>query len=211
MVTYHLENVQKKYEESPYTTFVPNRQLIDQLNKGDRVKLNFVTVSEGGSYCGEVMWVVITMRRWNDFVGTLVNQPQKIRGLALGQEITFGAEHICETEYVDLNLLQLKLVYNYHNVIVSKDVLNNKEFNLMVRHKPKSNLESGWVVISGYEDKEYLKEKANFEEVTPGVILNIDDSVLELMGTPRLCAYIRIYNGTFYPIDFADVDPIVYS
>jgi hypothetical protein len=82
---------------------------------------------------------------------------------------------------VDLNLIQLALVYNYHNVLVSKDVLVKKEINIIVRHPPKSKLRSGWVIISCYEDKEYLEEKGNFESVRLGVLLNIDASILDLV------------------------------
>lgn len=60
-----------------------------------------------------------------------------------------------------------------------------------MRDHPKDNGDTGWNVFSGYEDDEYLNNPNNLRVISIGVILNIDDSVLEFIKNEPQCAYER--------------------
>jgi len=64
--------------------------------------------------------------------------------------------------------------------------------------------DSGWSILSGYEDDDYLSDSENFQIVSIGVILNFDDSILDFIQEPPLCAYERNDEGRFYKIDDYD-------
>lgn len=87
---------------------------------------------------------------------------------------------------------------------MSKDVLERDEFNFMLRDEPRDEQDSGWSVLSGYEDDEFLNNHENLQYISIGVILNIDDSILAFIEDLPLCAYERNDNGAFYKINDYD-------
>lgn len=88
--------------------------------------------------------------------------------------------------------------YYFNTLItVSIDVLDKNEFNFLLRDQPSDDSDSGWVVLSGYEDEEFSNNPDNFQIVALGVILNIDDSILSFINEPPFCAYERNENGQF--------------
>lgn len=204
-MAWYLDNVSERNEESPYTFYVPSSQVIDQLKAGDLVKLIFVTETEVDGYCGERMWVTITQRKGDRFTGKLDNEPYYLKKLKCGQEISFRKEHICDTEYDDPAARDWDYYFDT-KVIVSNDVLEKKEFNFLLRDNPKEGQDSGWSILTGYEDGEYLNESQNFQIISIGVVLNIDDSILEFIDDAPLCAYERSEEGIFHKIHDYDWD-----
>lgn len=93
-MAWYLDNVYERNKESPYTFYIPSRQIIDILEVGDVVKLIFVSETEVDGYAGERMWVEITHRNEENFKGTLANEPYNLNDLKYGQEIIFKTEHI---------------------------------------------------------------------------------------------------------------------
>lgn len=67
-------------------------------------------------------------------------------------------------------------------------------------------MDSGWSILSGYEEDEFLSDPENFQVLAIGVILNIDDSILVFIEEPPLCAYERDDRGDFYQIKDYDWD-----
>jgi hypothetical protein len=204
-VSWYLDNVYERNEESPYTFYVPSSEVIAQLQVGDLVKLIFVTETEEDGFSGERMWVELTQINGVKFVGKLDNEPYYLKDLKCGDEISFGIENICDTELEDPSSSNWDSYFDT-KVIVSNDVLEKREFNFMLRDEPKGDGDSGWAISSGYEDDEYLNDSENLQVVSIGVILNIDDSILEFIEEPPLCAYERNDKGIFYKIEDYDWD-----
>ena len=99
-MSWYLDNVYERNKESPYTFYVPSKQVIDMLSVGDMVKLIFVS-TKNEEYASERMWVEISYRQGKHFKGMLAYELLNIKDLKYGQEITFQTEHICDTEYED--------------------------------------------------------------------------------------------------------------
>ncbi|WP_280559660.1 immunity protein Imm33 domain-containing protein [Priestia megaterium] len=193
---WQLDNVYERNKESPYTFYKPSKAVTDKLKAGDLVKLVFFSDSDTAGYKGERMWVKITDRNKENFVGKLDNEPYHLKGLKLGQILHFGTEHICDTEYEDDDAAKMDYYFNTL-VTVSNDVLERNEFNFLLKDKPNEPNDSGWVIFSGYEDDEFTSNPNNFQIVALGVALNVDDSILAFINKSPLCAYERNEFGKF--------------
>lgn len=202
-MSWYLDNVYDLNKESPYTFYVPSSEVLNKLKVGDLVKLIFVTEkAEEDGYRGERMWVQITNIKGKKFIGKLDNEPHRLP-LKIGDGISFGIENICDTEYQDPNSSEWDFYFDTL-VTVSEDVLEKREFNFILRDYPHGEGDSGWSILSGYEDDDYLNDSENFQIVSVGVILNFDDSILEFIQEPPLCAYERNDDSKFYKVDDYD-------
>lgn len=203
-MSWYLDNVYELNEESPYTFYVPSQIILDNLTVGDLVKLIFVLREEQeDGLNAERMWVEITQIDGQKFIGKLDNEPYRIQDLKAGDEVTFGIENICDTEYEDPNSSNWDYYFDT-KVIVSDDVLEKREFNFLLRDDSKGEGDSGWSILSGFEDDEFLGDSKNFKVISIGVILNIDDSILDFIEEPPLCAYERKEDGVFIKIEDYD-------
>ncbi|AGK54491.1 immunity protein Imm33 domain-containing protein [Bacillus sp. 1NLA3E] len=202
---WYLDNVYELNKESPYTFYVPSLEVLNKLKVGDLIKLIFVTEeAEDDGFRGERMWVQITNIKEKKFIGILDNEPQRLP-LKIGDEISFGIENICDTEYEDPKSSEWNFYFDTL-VTVSEDVLEKREFNFMLKDYPNGEGDSGWSILSCYEDDAFLSDSENFQIVSIGVILNIDDSILEFIQETPLCAYEKNEQGKFYKIDDYDWD-----
>ncbi|MDM8152139.1 DUF2314 domain-containing protein [Priestia megaterium] len=109
---WQLDNVYQRNKESPYTFYKPSKAVTDKLKAGDLVKLVFFSDSDTAGYKGERMWVEITDRNKENFVGKLDNEPYHLKGLKLGQILHFSTEHICDTEYEDDDAAKMDYYFN---------------------------------------------------------------------------------------------------
>lgn len=164
---WQLDNVFERNKESPYTFYKPSKAVTDKLKAGDLVKLIFFSDSDTAGYKGERMWVEITDRNKENFVGKLDNEPYHLKGLKLGQILHFGTEHICDTEYEDDEVAKMDYYFNTL-VTVSNDILERNEFNFLLKDKPNEPNDSGWVIFSGYEEDEFTSHPDNFQVVALG-------------------------------------------
>lgn len=204
-MSWYLENVIERNEEAPYTFWIPSEEVLVALKVGDLVKLIFVPV-EGydDGFNGERMWVQIIKIDGRKFVGILDNEPYRLP-LKNGDEITFGIENICDTEFEDPSAADWDFYFDT-KVTVSIDVLEREEFNFMLRDEPNGEGDSGWSILSGYEDQDSLNNADHFQIISIGKILNIDDSILEFIDDQPLCAYERNDEGEFFKIQDYDWD-----
>ena len=76
----------------------------------------------------------------------------------------------------------------------------------MLRDNPNNEKDSGWTVLSGYEEDDFLSNSENFQPISIGVILNIDNSILSFFDEKPLCAFERNNEGLFEEIDDYDWD-----
>lgn len=202
---WYLENVYEIKAQAPYTFYVPSKEVIGRLKRGDIVKLIFSAPKGKDGFAGERMWVEITDRTGDTFRGVLANEPFIVESLEVGEEITFAVEHVCDTEYEDPDAEDLDAYFDT-KILVSNDVLEREEFNFMLRDHADEPEDSGWTVMSGYEDDETLNNPEEFHYISIGKVLNIDASVLAFIQDEPLCAYERNEEGAFIKIEDYDWD-----
>ncbi|GAB6551413.1 MULTISPECIES: immunity protein Imm33 domain-containing protein [Bacillus] len=202
---WYLDNVYELNKEAPYTFYLPSTDVLEKLKVGDLVKLIFVSKNEEeDGFHRERMWVEITEKNEKEFVGELDNNPYRI-DLKIGDTISFGIENICDTEYDDPASSDWDFYFDA-KVIVSDDVLEKREFNFMLKDNSTAEDDPDWSILSGYESGDYVNNPKNFQIISIGVILNIDDSILNFLEEPPLCAYERNDEGEFYKIEDYDWD-----
>ncbi|MGY1462085.1 immunity protein Imm33 domain-containing protein [Bacillus toyonensis] len=204
-MSWYLDDVYELNKEAPYTFYLPSPEVLEKLKVGDLVKLIFVTKDEEeDGFHGERMWVEITEMNEGGLIGKLDNEPYRL-SLKIGDEISFGVENISDTEYDDPASSDWDFYFDT-KVIVSNDVIEKEEFNFLIKDNPTVEGDPGWSILSGYESDEYVNNPENFQIISVGVILNIDDSILEFLEEPPLCAYERNDKGRFYKIEDYDWD-----
>ena len=156
-MSWYLDDVYELNKEAPYTFYLPSPEVLGKLKVGDLVKLIFVTKDEEeDGFHGERMWVEITEMNEGKLIGKLDNEPYRL-SLKIGDEISFGVENICDTEYDDPASSDWDFYFDT-KVIVSNDVIEK------------------------------------------------EDSILEFLEEPPLCAYERNDKGSFYKIEDYDWD-----
>ena len=84
-----LTDARAMHSKYPSTFEIPSSVKIKKLKKGDLVKLHF----SQPKLTTERMWVTITSRKGNNFVGKLNNDPF-ILDMKYNQVIKFNARHI---------------------------------------------------------------------------------------------------------------------
>lgn len=74
---------------------------------------------------------------------------------------------------------------NIGYVIASRLVaINHNKVKWMYRESPEDLYDSGWRVFSGEEDEDLINDPNNFEIYDVQTILNIDDSIKEIILSP---------------------------
>ena len=104
---WELESAEDRHAESPESFWIPARADREQLQPGQAAKLLFCIEAEKVDGSVEVtverMWVFITERLDDLYVGMLDNQPASIDPaddvyLVRGAEIPFGPEHVIDID-----------------------------------------------------------------------------------------------------------------
>lgn len=94
--SWQLVDAQKMNREHPDTFHIPTEEEINMLTVGSFVKLGFEVNDDDAT--SERMWVEVTARENDDFIGELNNDPATIRGLKYKDVITFKALNIMSVE-----------------------------------------------------------------------------------------------------------------
>jgi hypothetical protein len=102
-----LRNAEGSHEENPASFWIPDRDVRDGLKVGQAAKLIFEIIAtslDGNQQLGgERMWVIVSERVGDQYVGILDNPPASLPRdddslyLVFGAEIPFGPEHIIDT------------------------------------------------------------------------------------------------------------------
>ena len=112
---WELESGEARHAASPDSFWIPDRVAREALQPGSAVKLLFriqIEQPDGSVDVGvERMWVFVTERLADGFIGVLDNQPGSFPPdddvyLVVGAEIPFAAEHVIDighppAEYVE--------------------------------------------------------------------------------------------------------------
>lgn len=191
--TWTLEDVTEIAKEAPYTFYLPSNTVISQLKVGSVVKLMFsCDVENENGWSAERMWVEVKERDGDDFKGILDNDPYYIPDLKAGDLIEFKRFHILQT---DIDETEPDIVEKYlPRCFVTDMVLNDKKpVRHLFREKPseeeKDDNYSGWTISSGLEDDEYMDDSKNWNYVSLGAVLNIDDRFKALLNSEYNTGY----------------------
>ena len=104
---WELRSAERSHEDHPETFSIPPRKARENLKRGQAAKLIFDIegTDEDGSIVvqGERMWVIVSERVGDTYVGILDAQPQCLEPsddvyLCFGAEIAFQAEHVIDID-----------------------------------------------------------------------------------------------------------------
>ncbi|MCM3293159.1 DUF2185 domain-containing protein [Paenibacillus sp. MER 180] len=86
-------------------------------------------------------------------------------------------------------------------VVVTNDVLERNEFNFMARDFPNEGSDTGWSFFTGYEEENDPDDIDNYQFISIGKVLNIDDSILSFINREPQCAFERnLETKEFYEV-----------
>lgn len=190
---WYLEDARELAEAAPYTFYVPSPEVIAALQPGDEVKLIFrcdeeYPEDEEEDLAVERMWVRITEIDGDDFRGELDNDPVAIPELEAGEEIEFASYHIIDTQLDDPipNIVQQ---YAAPCFVTERVLFDEQPVGALYRETPEETEEdmadfSGWNIMAGDEDDDYLDDSNNWHYVSLGSVLNIDDRFIDVLDAP---------------------------
>ena len=145
---------------------------------------------------GERMWVRITEIMNDKFKGVLDNDPYFISDLYYKDTIEFDHRHIIDH---DLDLIEPNLVDQYiDRCLVTNRVLYDKaSVNYLYREEPmeiedgRDYVDSGWRILAGDESDEYMEDAENYNVVSLGAVLSVDDSFVAFLDSDIGASYLR--------------------
>ena len=185
-----LEDATVRASQYPYTFWKPSQELVEKLERGHFVKLIFALRSPGKEDPdAERMWVEITERKKDDFSGRLDNQPEYIAGLNLGESIEFQAKHIIGAS-IDDPVPDPTLKWVPKCFVTNRILRDEQRIGYLYREEPDREEDSGWRIMCGDEDDEYMDNVDNMQIVSLGAVLVCDDRILPLLDEPAPVAFI---------------------
>lgn len=184
MKTWMIEDASLLALDNPTTFFTPSPEEIKSLTRGNIVKLIFCPVNPEES-CGERMWVGIESANDDIFTGRLINVPC-MQGLEYGDLIEFEEKNIID---VEANRLDRSKPY-LKRCLVSNRVLKDGVMPHYISWiTPVNNIDSGWLILSGDEDEDYINQDSNLTNIPLCMIVNYDDSFKHLLYLEKETAY----------------------
>jgi hypothetical protein len=183
---WYLEDARELAEAAPYTFYLPSPEVIAMLKPGDLVKLLFRHDEDEEQEEG--LWVRISEIDGDDFFGVLETQAHTIPDLEAGDEIEFASYHILDTKLADPvpNIVQRYAEYCF---VTTRILHDEQPVGALYREHPsddETELEnfSGWNIMAGDEDEDYLDDPDNWHYVSLGLVLNIDDRFIDVLDAP---------------------------
>jgi hypothetical protein len=203
MPSWHLDNAEELAARYKYTFYKPSPTLIARIAPGDCVKLIFRFESTNpDAPAAERMWVVVNeVLPHGHFTGHLDNEPRYITDLKHADLLAFEARHIINTQ---LDEEERSLVDRYaKRCYVTRRVIDDDcPVGYLYREEPDDEEDSGWRITANDESEDYMDDAKNLAYVSLGVVLNLDDSFIDLLDEPMGCAYVRNPDtGRFESID----------
>lgn len=186
---WYLVDARDLVEAEPYTFYIPSPEVIAALQPGDTVKLYFVCDDEEfDDAMTEQMWVRIIGINGDDFRGELDSEPEAIPSLQTGDEISFAADHIIDTQ-LDDPVPSIVQQYAANCFVTSRVLEDEQPVGALYRENPAEAGDdllqfSGWNIMAGDEDDAYLDNPDNWHYVPLGVVLNIDDRFIDVLDAP---------------------------
>jgi uncharacterized protein YegJ (DUF2314 family) len=88
-----LDDAEERHREAPDTFLIPTVEARRNLEPGQIVKLLFVIPADPEEQV-ERMWVVVTGREGDGYIGELDNQPVSSNQLRPGMKVRFEPRHV---------------------------------------------------------------------------------------------------------------------
>ena len=159
MTDWYLGNAEAQHAVHPRSFFIPTREKREALEPGEDARLGFYRHEVGPDEPdAERMWVEISRRDGDQYVGTLTNEPLYIKDLQPGDEVRFGPEHVLAIDdprwypYTDIKaVVAVRLVED-----------DRLEPGWIVHEAPMNDADSGWELFVGDETEAMLDETDNF-------------------------------------------------
>lgn len=189
MKSWQIEDITEWARENKYTFYVPPKSVIEKLEKGNLARLIFLFESDNPEAPrAERMWVEIKERSGDKFKGHLTNMPLYMEDLMIGDEIEFETKNIIDS---NVKSKEEDLVEKYiHRCLVTNEVSKKKrKIKYLYREESLGEqrdgiYDSGWRIMAGDETQDYMDDKNNLQILSLGYILNIDDTIIDVLDTP---------------------------
>ena len=194
--TWLLVDAEESHRCAPATFRVPNDEEKRRLGPGKVVQLHFTSKApKDHAPQAERMWVRINLAAGSKLYGELLDEPISIANLSRGDKIEFEKRHVAsilitkdDPDWIDETKYAL----------VSKRVLEDGELvRFLYREGPDEDADSGWRIFSGDEDEDYVENPDNFRTCPIEKILNMDESLAEVLKYPAPKAFERETTGHF--------------
>ena len=186
----YLDDAEEIQKEAKYTFYRPSQELITKLRIGNYVKLIFrLECDNDDTPNAERMWVEIAKIRNGLFEGRLDNDPVFIEDLKCGDLVKFESKHIINTNLEIEEPEDIVEKYLSRCLITNKVLYEKQKITYLYREESLGKLDngfsdSGWRILEGSETQEYLDDSENSSFVSLGAVLNIDDSIINLLEQP---------------------------
>ncbi len=159
---WYLGNAEEEHAANPRSFFIPSRKERSNRNSGDLVRLVFFirNPSHPGPQA-ERMWLEVSARDDDGYVGLLTNQPIAIKDLSRGDEVAFRSEHIIAIQdpkwapYEDLLAFANRRLVDDDSLEPGYVVHDPSDVNL--EPTPHGERASGWQLLVGDETDEELE------------------------------------------------------
>jgi hypothetical protein len=191
MPSWTLENADDIAAANKYTFFKSPREAISLVRPGETVKLIFRCESDHPEAPqAERMWVIVDqIGSDGGFVGRLDNEPRWIADLKIGDEVSFDAKHIINTEHDSGDNLVNRYI---KRCFVTRRILDEGvRVGYLYREEPDNEEDSGWRFTANDESDAYMADPENSAFVSIGLVLSRDDSFIDLLDAPAGAWFVR--------------------
>ena len=199
---YWIEDPRPIAARAPYTFFLPSAEELGALEEGDLVKLLFEYGIEVEKWGAERMWVTVTAIEGDEVVGALANVPDEPRSpLSLGDSIRFLRQHALAVLWAEGKDGPKPPEYReyWDRCMVDDCVIEDGvPVEYLYREQPDMGKpgdrypDSGWRIRGRQGDTSDADMDARTASyVALGLVLNKDDSWLELINAPVGAAFMR--------------------
>lgn len=193
--SYFLHDPRPTAKNSPYTFFLPDQAEIENVGKGDLVRLAFDYLHETKDWAAERMWVIVHQIGEDEILGALENHPaEPTSPLKAGDAIAFKRFHILDIEWAKPEDTPPPPLYRtyWERCLVDQCVLDGEEpVENLYREQPEplpqgdTYPDSGWRILGRrgeLTDAEMDVREVSY--VALGAVLNVDDSWLAWIDAP---------------------------
>ncbi|KAM9968056.1 hypothetical protein ACTFIW_002488 [Dictyostelium discoideum] len=126
------------------------------------------------------------------FTGLLDNNPYQLKSLKLGDRIEFFDYNILsiynqpnQLYHPDLDCVpgSIKQLFDQLCLVSNRILVDKEHIGYIFRENGTFPNDSGWRIFAGDEADDYMNKKENYQLVSLASVLNIDDSILLLLGS----------------------------